>query len=137
MQPGGKIFFSYAMRNLLVMVSPSLTTLFHALRRTSLVMNGRKAQSGKIVSNLVGGWTSNMRLNRERVGGLISEFFAILIEDNFGSHLSYQVLQRCNEITFKFIAPSPHATHLLQPLVVEVFWKKAKSTKQVEIKSRR
>jgi hypothetical protein len=45
----------------------------------------------------------------------------ILIGDNLSSHLSETVVEACNDNNIRFIALTPNATHLLQPLDVAYF----------------
>ncbi|KAJ8930185.1 hypothetical protein NQ314_017049 [Rhamnusium bicolor] len=45
----------------------------------------------------------------------------ILIGDNLGSHLSYNVLKFCEENQVSFVLLPPNSTHLCQPLDVAVF----------------
>jgi hypothetical protein len=45
----------------------------------------------------------------------------IVIGDNLGSHLSYNVLKFCEENEISFVLLPPNSTHLCQPLDVAVF----------------
>lgn len=55
----------------------------------------------------------------------------VLIGDNLCSHLSYKVIELCEENSIKFVFLPPSSTHLTQPLDVAVFGPLKKSWRRV------
>ena len=76
-----------------------------------------RTKSGRFDGNTFEDWFSSLLLPiLKRQDGCKA-----IIGDNLSSHINIEVLRLCEENNIKFIALSPNATHLLQPLDVAYF----------------